>query len=178
MGKRLFKNWWLLLITGILFSILGILYITSPGMALLAAGVFIGVALLISGRAAAISAVSLSGSDGWGWLLVTGILDIILGSIVLWNPFASAMLIPIAVSVWAIVRGVILFVDSFSYKKLGIKDWWGFLILGLISLIFGIVMLRNLGITAIATGWMIGTIFLLMGISSIFFSFRVRKIKI
>ncbi|MDR0660669.1 MAG: DUF308 domain-containing protein [Prevotellaceae bacterium] len=106
-----------MLFAGILFVILGIPYIAAPGAALIFTGMFIGVMILISGIAVVSYAMSLSGTQGWGWRLVEGIVDILLGIIILWNPFASAMLIPITIGIWAIVRGIILSVDSLSYKK-------------------------------------------------------------
>lgn len=172
----MFKNWWLVLIAGILFVILGISFIAAPGAALVTTGMFIGVIMLISGIAMASYAVSLSGTEGWGWRLVEGIIDILLGIIIMWNPFASALLIPIAIGIWAIVRGVILFVDSFTYKKMGVNDWWGFLLLGVLAVIFGFIVLGNIGASAIVTGWMIGIMLLSIGIAGIYYSFKIRKL--
>lgn len=177
MSKKLFKNWWLLLIAGILFVILGISYIFAPGAALLTTGVFIGLMILISGIAIVSYAISLSGTEGWGWRLIEGIVDIFLGTLILWNPFASAMLIPIAIGIWAIVRGIIQLVDSFSYRKAKVNDWWGFLLLGVLAIIFGIIVLGNLAVSAIFTGWMIGIILLSIGIAGIYYSIKIHKIR-
>lgn len=176
MGTKLFSIWWLLLIAGILFILLGLFYIMSPGIALLSTGVFLGIILLASGISATMFAISYSGTEGWGGKLVEGLIDIFLGVIILWNPLASAMLIPIAIAIWAIVRGVILFVDSFSHKKTGVKDWWGFLILGLISIFFGFLMLGNLQAAAIVIGWIIGVILLAEGISAVYYAIRLKSV--
>lgn len=176
MSKKLFKNWWLLLLAGILFVILGISYIAAPGAALLTTGMFIGIIILISGVSITAYALSLSGTEGWGWRLVEGIIDILLGIIILWNPFASAMLIPIAIGIWAIIRGVVLSVDSFSYKKAGVQDWWGFLLLGILAVIFGFIVLGNIAASAIVTGWMIGIMLLSVGIAGIFYAMKIRKL--
>lgn len=176
MSGKIFKNWWLLLIAGILFVILGISYIAAPGAALITTGMFIGVMILISGIAIVSYAVSLSSSEGWGWRLVEGIIDVLLGVIIIWNPFPAIALIPIAIGIWAIVRGVILFVDSFSYKKAGVHDWWGFLLLGVLAVIFGFIVLGNIAASAIVTGWMIGIMLLSIGIAGIYYSLKIRKV--
>lgn len=176
MNKKLFKNWWLLLIAGILFVILGISYIAAPGAALITTGMFIGIMILISGIAITSYALSLSGTAGWGWRLLEGIIDILLGIIILWNPFASALLIPISIGIWAVVRGLILSIDSFFYKKAGVNDWWGFLLLGILAIIFGIIVLGNIAASAIVTGWMIGIMLLSIGIAGIFYAFKIKKI--
>lgn len=177
MSKKLFKNWWLLLIAAILFVILGISYIAAPGAALITTGMFIGVMILFSGIAVTSYAVSLAGSAGWGWRLTEGIIDIIIGIIILWNPFASALLIPIAIGIWAIVRGIILAVDSFTFKKAGVNDWWGFLLLGILAVIFGIIVLGNIAVSAIVTGWMIGIMLLSVGIAGIIYAIKLSRIK-
>ncbi len=177
MSKKSFNNWWLVLIAGILFVILGVSFIVAPGAALVTTGMLIGLVILISGLAIMSYAISLSNTEGWGWKLAEGIIDIILGIIIMWNPFASAMLIPIAIGIWAIVRGVILFVDSFSYKKMGVQDWWGFLLLGILAVIIGFIVLGHIGASAIVTGWMIGIMLLAIGIAGIYYSLRIKKIE-
>ncbi len=178
MSKKLFKNWWMLLISGILFTIFGILCIASPGLGLLSTGMFIGIIMLIAGITITSFALTFTGHEGWGWRLVEGLIDIFFGIILLWNPGVTALAIPMVIAFWAIFRGVMLFVDSFSYKKLGMSDWWGFLLLGVIAVIFGFFMFRYLGATAIATGWMIGVIMLSMGISAIYYSIKMSKVTV
>ena len=175
MANKLFKNWWLVLIAGILFVMLGISFIAAPGAALVTTGMFIGVMILISGIAVTSYALSLSGTEGWGWRLVEGITDILLGILIMWNPFASVLIIPIGVGIWAIVRGVILFIDSFSYKKMGVSDWWGFLLMGILAVIFGLIVLGNIAASAIVAGWMIGIMLLSVGIAGIYYSLKMRK---
>ena len=87
MVHKIAKNWWLLLIAGIVYIILGFLVWQHPGETILFVTIYIGIALLISG----ISMVVLSigerdGLNNWGWYLATGLVDILLGGIFLFNP--------------------------------------------------------------------------------------------
>lgn len=168
----------MLLIAGLLLVALGVLFIASPGSALVTTGMLFGIMLLAAGLSTIAYAIMSSGSEGWGWRLVEGLIDTLFGVILLVNLGATALAIPIVISFWAMFRGVMLVVDSFSYKKMGMSDWWGFLLLGILAAVFGVLMLTNLGPTAIATGWMIGIMLLAIGISAVYYSIKLSKVTV
>ena len=70
-------HWVMFLIEGIALVVLGILAILAPQIASLAATVFFGWILLLSGVIGLISTLRAR----WGWMLASGVLDIVLGAI-------------------------------------------------------------------------------------------------
>ena len=48
--ETIFKRWWLLLLNGILFLILGVISLAYPVTALFSVAVYIGVVALVAGR--------------------------------------------------------------------------------------------------------------------------------
>ena len=82
----IFKNWWLLLINGILFLILGFSSLVHPIAALVSIAVYIGAVALVSGIMSLVLAFSNMRRQGWGWRFFEGVIDIVFGLLMLANP--------------------------------------------------------------------------------------------
>jgi len=71
MLKSLLKNWWILLLKGIVIVILSIYIFLNPGIAVLGLSLFIGLALLISGLITTITSISYRKEvQNWKWHLL------------------------------------------------------------------------------------------------------------
>lgn len=172
MIQKIAKNWWLLLIAGIVYTFLGFLVWGHPGETILFATLYIGIALLVSG----ISMVVLSigerdGLNNWGWYLATGLIDVFLGGVLLFNPIASAVTLMLLVGFWFMFRGIIEFVNSFDLKKKGVSNWWLNLIGGLTVAVFGFIIIGrplagSLAIVSLISFafWIKGSILLIMAL--------------
>lgn len=162
--------WWLVLIQGIALVILGLLLLVSPGMTTLILIQFVGIYWLISGIFQIVS-IFLDKSD-WGWKLVGGILGIIAGIIVmqhpLWSPLVIGATLIIILGVEGLIMGGIGIYQGF--KGAG----WGATILGIISLLFGLLFLFNVGGFTLALPWTIGILALIGGVLAIVAAFRLK----
>ena len=68
--ETIFKRWWLLLLNGILFLILGVISLAYPVTALFSVAVYIGVVALVAGIGSIVVALSNMRIRGWGWRLL------------------------------------------------------------------------------------------------------------
>ncbi len=162
--------WWLVLLDGIIALILGILLLFWTGPTLLVTITFIGVYWLISGIF--ILASVFVDRTGWGWKLLSGILAFLAGLFVLAYPLYSALLLPaifaIFIGVWGLVVGAVHLVQAFR------GGGWGAGILGVLSIIFGILILTHPLISAVALVLIVAIFAVVGGIAAIFLAFRLR----
>lgn len=103
------KNWWILLLEGILGIIVGIMVFAWPIKTSIFLVYFIGAWLIITG----ITAIAQGGTAKNSGSIVTGILGLMLGIFILFRPpfYATATLL-LFIGFFAIFRGIALIVDS------------------------------------------------------------------
>jgi uncharacterized membrane protein HdeD (DUF308 family) len=171
------RPWWLTLIMGIAALIVGGILLWAPAKTktetyqLLIT--LLGLYWLIGGIADIIS--MFVDHTSWGWKLFMGIVSIIAGGYILMYPIAAGVVIPrvfvLVLGLWALIEGVILLVMAFR------GGGWGAGILGVVSLIFGFILLgeyTRLG-SGLAMIWAAAIWGVIGGIILIFQAFRQRK---
>ena len=106
-------------ITGLLSIVVGVAIIAWPGPGILAVAIFLGAWLIVVGTLTTSGAFATRHliSDWW-MLLVTGILEVVLGVLALAQPGATLAAIIIVGGIWAVVVGVMRIVFSFELKQL------------------------------------------------------------
>jgi len=158
------RPWWLTLIGGILAVCVGaimlwaglatkvqtyLILVQILGIYWLIQGIFDIVYMFIDHTA-------------WGWKLFMGLVSIIAGGYILTNPIISAVALPkifvLVLGIWGLIEGFVLLMMAFQ------GGGWGAGILGVLSIIFGIILIGNytapgMGLSMI---W-IGSIFALVG---------------
>lgn len=178
MEPATFKNWWLVLIKGIILIILAFVIFRHPVGTLAGITLYMGIGLLITGIILIIVAVSGRHEvENWSWRLAEGILDVYIGFMLLANPGITAAIIPFIIGFWVIFYGIILFVDSFGSRKAGSGNWWLELIAGIITMVFGHIIAFNPVISIFTITVMIGIPLLIVGVYNIVFAFELKKIR-
>ena len=121
---------------------------------------------------AVLSVMERDGLNNWGWYLATGLIDVFIGCVFIFNPIASAITLMLLVGIWFMFRGIIEFVNSFDLKQKGVTYWWLSLIGGLAVAVFGFIIIGKplAGSLAIVTlisfaFWIKGIILIVMGLS-------------
>jgi uncharacterized membrane protein HdeD (DUF308 family) len=174
MEKMANKNWWLVLLKGLLLIVLAFIVIGNPGDTLLAIALFIGIAFLLTGFA--IIFVALLGKndlENWSWKLAEGILDVLLGFILIANPEITAIVIPFLIGFWALFYGILLTVGAFSSKEFS----WIMLLVGILTIILGNIIMFNPIVMGLTLAIWIGITLLIVGIANVAFSFDIKKLK-
>ena len=110
---ELAKKWWVLLLRGILLIVIGLLGFVSP----LTWVIFVGIYMLIDGITMLMSGFSdqPAGQSRWP-LVILGVLGLLAGLIVLWDPELGAITFTIIVAAWA---GNVLFAATVIPVALG-----------------------------------------------------------
>jgi len=165
--------WWLILLGGIVSIVLGILLLTVPVKTVVALVFVLGFYWIISGIFTLVG--MFIDHTAWGWKLFTGILSIIAGIVVLRYPLISAVTIPqiivLLLGIQGLVVGVVMLIMAFK------GGGWGSGILGVLSIIFGLILVANFSSLASAAAlvWVAAIFLIIGGIVQIFQSFRQKS---
>ncbi len=118
------RNWWLFLITGILFLIAGIWVLLTPLAGYLALNLFFAITLFLAGIFKIyFSVTNKNFISGWGWYLTIGIIDFLLGILLLFHPEISMATLPFLISIWLMFKGTTLIGTAIEIKKFNIPNW-------------------------------------------------------
>lgn len=162
--------WWVVLIEGIAALILGILLLVSPGTTTVVLIQFLGIYWFIIGI---IDIVRIFiDRTAWGWKLFSGIIGILAGLAIIQYPLWATLLVP-TVMVWlfgffGIVIGVIGLIQAFQGAG------WGAGILGVLSILFGILLVLNPVAGALTLPFIFGILGIVGGVAAIIMAFRLK----
>ncbi|WP_244434484.1 MULTISPECIES: HdeD family acid-resistance protein [unclassified Afipia] len=162
MVHALARNWWLLLLRGIAAIIFGVLAFVWPGLTLLTLVLFYGAFALVDGVLAIIAAITGGAPAPRWWLAIVDLLGIAVGLLTLLMPGLSALVLMFFIAAWAIATGVFQIIGAVRLRK-EIDNEWLLILVGMISVLFGIGIILVPGAGALVLFWVIGTFALITG---------------
>lgn len=169
------RNWWMLALRGLFAIIFGLIAIALPHIALLAFIYVFGAYSLVDGIVAVIVALKERSSlRRWGWNLFEGILSIFAGLVAFTLPGLTALVLLYLVAVWAIVTGALEIFAAFAIREF-ISREWTLLLAGLISLMFGFLLIIHPGAGLLSLLWLVGLYSIIFGILFILRAFHLRS---
>lgn len=155
-------HWVMFLIEGIALVLLGILAILAPHIASLAATVFFGWILLLSGVIGLITTLRARHAPGFAWSLVSALLGIAAGVILLGWPVQGMFSLTAVLIAFLLIEGVVSILFALEHRR-GLSGRWGWMLAsGVLDIVLGGILLAGLPGTAL---WALG---LLIGINMIF----------
>jgi uncharacterized membrane protein HdeD (DUF308 family) len=170
------KNWWVVLLRGIVFIIFGVLAFAWPGLTLITLVLFYGAFALIDGVLSLFSAFKggQKVAPPW-WLVVVGLIGIAAGGATFLWPGLSALVLLLFIGAWALVRGIFEIIGAIQLRK-EIDNEWMLILSGAVSVIFGLIMLIMPGAGAVALVWVIAAYSIVIGVLLIGLSLRLRTL--
>jgi uncharacterized membrane protein HdeD (DUF308 family) len=152
------------LINGVIFILLGLLFVAFPEGTLQGISLYVGLVILIPGIIMLVAGfMDKSGSGNKNVLIGEGVLTILFGLLFILKPGLVGILISVFIALWVILNGIFKLTASFTLKDLGISNWWVGLLIGLLLLVFGIYMLVNaFSVSVMITIW-VGILLLAIG---------------
>jgi uncharacterized membrane protein HdeD (DUF308 family) len=176
--KSSIKHWYLPLIIGVVFIILGIYTMMSPITAFLALTIFFSLSFLFSGLSEIIFAISNKDEiESWGWTLALGIMTALIGLLLIMNPALSAVTLTLYIGFIVLFRSIAAVSHSMDLKKYGIKDWTSLMALGVLGIIFSFILLWNPAFAGMTAVIWIGIALILLGAFNVFLSLKLKKLK-
>jgi uncharacterized membrane protein HdeD (DUF308 family) len=159
---------------GIAFIVVGILALLEPPLASLAAGVYLGAMLCVAG--AFMLAGGLANIDHrGGWLsALLGLLSLVAGLLVLYNPIAGAVSLVWVMGAWFIVGGIFELAMGFSIP---VGRTW-LILVGIINIALGAWVTMMSPANAFAfLGYLVGISLTLRGLWSLIFTADLHRVR-
>lgn len=168
------RHWWALVLRGVVAVLFGLLAFLWPGITLIVLVMLFGAYAVIDGLFAIGAAVRIHRLDGrWWGLLIEGILGVVVGIVTLVWPAITALVLLYLIAFWAIFTGILELIAAIHLRR----EIQGELLLGLggmISIVFGLLLLLRPGTGALAVVWLIGAYALVFGVVLIWLGWRMR----
>ena len=168
------RNWWVLLLRGLLAIVLGVLVFTRPFWSLRAVMLAFGLYALIEGTSDLFAAIlgRRHRDDRW-LLLLEGIIGIGVGVVTLRSPAVTAILMVFFIAIWALATGVLRIVESVRLRREIQGEVW-LALGGVASVIFALVVMMQPLAGAFVMVRMIGAFALILGTTEVMLAFKVR----
>ena len=175
MVRSLARNWWALVIRGVAGVLFGIGALVWPPAAVAALVLLFGAYALVDGIFNIVAAVH-APREGrrWGWLTFSGLIGIATGLITFFFPGITALALVVLIASWSVVTGVAEIVAAIRLRK-QIRHEWLWILSGLLSVAFGVLLLVLPAAGAVALAVWIGAYMLVFGALLIGFGLRLRK---
>jgi uncharacterized membrane protein HdeD (DUF308 family) len=172
------KNWWWYLITGIIFIIAGIAIYSRPLDGYVGLSVLFSVVILSSGFSQIFFSLSNSSIlKGWGWILVSGILDVAIGTYLLMYPLMTMATLPYFVGFWLVFRSFYLMGASFDLKDMKAGGWGWLLFGGIVVMVLGFLVIYYPAAGAVGIVAVSGSAFIVGGFLNIYLAFQLKNLK-
>jgi len=171
------KNWWVLLLRGIVAVLFGILAITRPGITLAVLVLLFGIYAVVDGCLALFAAIG-----GWShredrWLLLLeGFIGIGAGILTLRAPGITAVALLFFIAAWALATGVLRIVAAIRLRKEITGEFW-LALSGIASVVFAFLVMMNPAAGALAIAWLIGWYALFLGAMLVMLSIKLHNIR-
>jgi uncharacterized membrane protein HdeD (DUF308 family) len=175
MWSDLGRNWGWIVVRGIAAVIFGVLALVLPGITLAALVLLWGAYALADGIIALIAAFRIRdrGKPFWA-LVVVGILGVAAGILTFIWPGMTAIVLLAFIAAWSLVMGIFQIIAAVRLRK-SIENEWLLGLSGLLSIIFGVLMLINPGAGALAVIWVIGAYAIVFGVLLIALGLKLRS---
>lgn len=167
--QKLFP-WWVILLWGILTLLVGIMFLMYPGQTMEFFIVFLGAYWLVAGLFTIASLVI--DRSNMGWKIFLSVINIIAGILILLYPLYSTIFVftflIIFAGFWACFVGAAHLYQAFSAKDAGNG------VLGIISIIFGLLLLVNPFIAAALLPFVFGGFAIVSGLASVYLAYVAK----
>ena len=174
LGEVLAKDWWLLALRGLLGVIFGIVALVLPVTTILALVLLFSAYMLVDGGFALYTAVrAMRRRDSWGMPLIHGIANIAAGAIAFLWPGITVLAFVLLLAAWSIVSGCLMIAAAYNVEGRHGRGWLAFG--GVVSLLYGVLMILAPLLGAVVLTWWLGAYSLVFGVALIVLAFRLRS---
>lgn len=166
------KDWGWYVALGILLILVGIYAIWAEGVATLASVFALGIVLVIAGIGQLVAAFMARGAGHVIMLLLVGVLDVIVGLMLLEHPVAGALVVTLLLAALLVFGGVFRFVTAL-WMQFPSYGWVA--VSGLLSTVLGILLWVQWPVSAIwFIGFAVGVNFIFAGVSWTWLGWRLK----
>lgn len=172
------RNWWLVVLRGLLAILFGLTAFFWPGLTWLVLVLMFGVYALVDGAFAMLSGlVSSKYSPRWWVFLLEGLVSVAAGVVALVSPGLAGFALILVIAAWAILTGILEITAAIRLRR-EISNEWMLGFGGFVSLVFGFLVLFQPLTGGLVITLMIGAYALIFGILLVALGLRLRRLDV
>lgn len=164
------RYWWVFMLQGIILLVLGIYMLFAPIAGFAALGFLFGLAILLTGIFELLRVIRDRDQGSRAWHILLGVINIILGIILVGHIGAGEAILRIIVGLWFLFRGVSLM----SFSRMTGRNW--FLTAGgVIVVLFALAIIFKPIFGAVTIDLLTAVAFIVTGLFEIMLGYRLKR---
>ena len=168
--------WYWTVIRGVLAVVFGVVALVAPISTAVSLAVVVAVFAIVDGLFEIVDGIRHRSTGGAGLRILQGVLTLAFGVVLVVWPAITALAIVWTIGLWAVVVGIIQVVVALSLRKVVRSGWgWG-VVSGLVSVIFGILLLARPDAGLVSIIWVLGVYAIMLGVLLVGFGLQVRRL--
>ena len=169
------RNWWTLVLRGVFAIAFGFFAWFWPGVTLLLLIITWAGYACVNGLITLFSAFARDGDEPRWILLLEGGLSLVAGAVTLFYPRFTGLLFLYVLAAWALLSGALEILAAWRLRQeIRGEFWLGFA--GVMSLLFGVVLVLRPGAGALTVMWLIASYSVLYGVVLIGWGLHLRRL--
>jgi uncharacterized membrane protein HdeD (DUF308 family) len=171
------RQWWVLILQGVLGIIVGVWAILDPGLAVTTLALLFGIWAIASGVAQLAAGWRVAEVRGRSWpFLVSGAVSAFAGVIAVVYPGITALYLVLLLGAWILVAGVMEVYTAWKIRDEVTNE--GILaLLGIARIVVGVIILAIPVVGVVITAALFATWALIGGVSALAFGWRLRSLS-
>lgn len=174
MLEALTRYWWIFVLRGMLAIAFGVLVLVWPRPSLVVLAILFGIFALADGTVS-IAEMFRDDLHSKGVLAVRGVVGILAGLYALAWPGLTSIILLFVIAFWAIVVGALEAAAGLFPTK-GEPHHWGLVVAGAVSIVFGIVVIAQPTLGALAVATVIGIWLIVRGGALVSMGINVHRL--
>jgi len=177
MDEGIKKNWWVMLVNGLLAILFGGLAVFATEALLLSISMYFGLLILIGGVLLLIGAYDKQRKQAnYSLMFTEGVISVLLGILIMVFPGQTLKLFFVFIGIWALLLGLFKIYVAIVLRKM--KEFrWLLVIGGIVLFGIGLLLLLDPNYVAGTVLKIVGAIFIILGMLLVYFSFTVKAAK-
>ena len=182
MSKKLFTSWWVLLLRGIIIIAFGcwVLWtvftgIEDPVSALISLSIYFGILVFATGVINIIGALRQGGPrEDWIWLLTSGMLDLLVGVLIMVFPFMTGPIVLLLIGYWVLMGSVLQITHALLFKE-HLRNWKATIFYAVLLIVMSFVYLTlDIEESAAMIFYLMASTMFIIGMANIVLSLSVK----
>jgi uncharacterized membrane protein HdeD (DUF308 family) len=177
MFELLARNWWVLVVRGVIAILFGVLAFIWPGITLAALVLLFGAYVLVDGIFAIVLAIGgwKERDDRW-LLLLEGILGVGIGIMTFFAPEITSVGLLLFIAAWSLATGILKIAAAIRLRRQIEGEWW-LALSGVASILFAGILMWNPVAGALGLLWFIASFAIAFGVVLIMLGVKVRSAR-
>jgi uncharacterized membrane protein HdeD (DUF308 family) len=173
--EALRRNWWTFVFRGVCAIAFGFFAWFWPGMTLLALLLTWGVLACVNGVVTLASAFARDGQEPRWILLLEGGVSLLAGAVTLAYPRFTGLLFLYLLAAWALLSGLVEVIAAYRLRnEIRGEFWLG--LAGVLSLLFGVMLILRPGTGALTVVWLIASYSVLIGVVLVAWGLHLKRL--